>query len=395
MTTTTVGLYVHLPWCTRKCPYCDFNSYEARRALPEVQYVDVLLADLEFELERAGGITLASIFIGGGTPSLFSGRVIGRLMDGIAARAAMTEDIEVTIEANPGSAEAGRFRDYRSAGVNRLSLGVQSFNDARLAALGRVHDGANALAAIERARQADFSNLNLDLMFGLPGARPGDALTDLRQAIDAEPTHISWYQLTVEQGTAFARNPPSLPGHDEICDDYDAGLAMLVQADYDHYEISAHARAGKMARHNLNYWHFGDYLGIGAGAHGKLTLAGSIFRRSKIRHPERYMKALLDGRDVCDEEIVVGARRASEFMLNVLRLKSGFTLDEFSAKTGIAKNDPVIALPLAEARNRGWLHDEGPNICPTAHGFRFLNDLQLLFVSDDDAEMTPVSVAET
>ncbi len=380
MSDSAPGLYIHLPWCERKCPYCDFNSYEVRGAFDEQRYVAALLLDLELETDSSDTATIGSVFIGGGTPSLFSGAAMTSLLDGVRARVTLTADCEVTLEANPGSAEAGRFCDYRAAGVNRLSLGIQSFDDARLRALGRVHDAAEAMAAVASARHAGFGNLNLDLMFGLPGARSGDAVVDLQQAIDCAPAHISWYQLTIEAGTAFAHKPPSLPEHDAICDDYDAGLELLAAAGFEQYEISAHAQPGKASRHNLNYWRFGDYLGIGAGAHGKITRAGTVFRRHKPRHPLSYMKAVESGTGATEQARVEGARLLSEFMLNALRLRDGFSLGELVARTGLAANDARVEKPLSAACARGWLERDGEIVRPSAEGYRFLNDLQLLFI---------------
>ena len=245
----SANLYVHLPWCVSKCPYCDFNSYERDPVLAEDEYVRALLADLDVELDAWGAIELASVFIGGGTPSLFSGGAIAALLDGLTARCVFEEDIEITLEANPGTVDAERFRAYHAAGVNRLSIGVQSFDDGKLKALGRIHDGAEARRAIDAARDAGFGNLNLDLMFGLPGDRPGDGVIDLEQALAFAPEHISWYQLTIEEGTAFARKPPPLPGHDQICDDYECGVERLAQGGFVQYEISAYARSGREARH--------------------------------------------------------------------------------------------------------------------------------------------------
>ncbi len=339
-------------------------------------------------LRAVGRWSCPAFFFGGGTPSLFGGPAIERLLSGIARQARFAADIEITLEANPGSAESARFSAYRAAGVNRLSLGIQSFNDERLNALGRVHQASEAYAAIEFARRAGFDNFNLDLMFGLPGAQVGDALDDLQAAIDAAPTHLSWYQLTLEQGTAFARNPPQLPSHDQICDDYDAGLELLAAAGFEQYEISAYARSGRKARHNLNYWQFGDYLGIGAGAHGKINVAGKIYRRAKIRHPERYMKSVLAGEPTVVEERIHAARVVSEFMLNALRLKEGFSLGDFSRTTGVPVGAPVVAAPLARAVQLNWLETHGDRVTPTANGFRFLNDLQLLFIDDGESQST-------
>ena len=378
------GLYLHLPWCVRKCPYCDFNSFEARGALAEQAYVAALLADLDAELRERPRPRIASVFIGGGTPSLFSAEAIARLLDGCAARTDFTADVEITLEANSGTAEAARLRGYLDAGVNRLSLGIQSFDDAMLARLGRIHGAAEALRAIAMAREAGCANLNLDLMFGLPEARPGDALRDLEQAIALAPEHLSWYQLTLEEGTAFGRRPPPLPEHDLICDDYDAGLALLAAAGYAQYEISAYAREGRAARHNLNYWHFGDYLGIGAGAHGKRTDGeGRVWRTARVRHPERYMRAALAGDAVDERAQVRGVDLATEFMLNALRLVAGFPLALFEQRTGLKPE--VIAAPLAEALARGWLEQRADWLRPTSAGFRFLNDLQLLFTGLDES----------
>ena len=374
---------MHLPWCVRKCPYCDFNSYEARGVLAERLYVDALMRDLDIELARMARPLIGSVFIGGGTPSLFSAGAIARLMDGLRTRTDFVEDIEITLEANPGTAETARFRGYIAAGINRLSLGIQSFDPAQLMRLGRIHDADEAHRAIVMAREAGCSNLNLDLMFGLPQAKPGDALRDLDAAIAHAPEHVSWYQLTLEEGTAFARQPPLLPEHDQICDDYDAGLALLGQAGYRQYEISAHARPERAARHNLNYWRFGDYIGIGAGAHGKRTdRDGVVWRTARIRHPERYLKEARTTHAIDIEERVEGTTLATEFMLNALRLAGGFELSLFSARTGLPMS--VIEAPLQAALARGWLQLHGEHLSPTALGFRFLNDLQLLFTALDD-----------
>lgn len=389
MNVAACGLYVHLPWCVRKCPYCDFNSFEARGTLAEGAYVSALLRDLDVALAGLDEVPLiTSIFFGGGTPSLFSAAAIARLLEGINARCRIDPAAEITLEANPGTAEATRFRGYIAAGVNRLSLGIQSFNPQRLQALGRIHDGREALAAIDIARGAGCNNLNLDLMFGLPGDQPGDSLLDLDQAIACAPEHISWYQLTLEEGTAFAQRPPALPAHDQICDDYDAGLVRLDTAGYRQYEISAYARSGRAARHNLNYWLFGDYLGIGAGAHGKRTQRdGTVWRSARVRNPERYMRAALAGTATETDEQISGSTLATEFMLNALRLHEGFAARLFETRTGL----PLarIAAPLAAAQARGWLEIVAGQVRPTAHGSRFLNDLQLLFTALADADADP------
>ena len=379
MRTEKLSLYVHIPWCTRKCPYCDFNSYLKTAEVNESVYVDALLADLDDEVALAVPETLDSIFFGGGTPSLFSGKALNRLMVGIRDRCAVAPDAEITLEANPGSAEAERFAAYREAGVNRLSLGVQSFDDECLSALGRVHSAEEAHAAL-RATRALFENFNVDLMYGLPRQAPGGALADLEAALAYAPPHISWYQLTLEAGTAFARSPPELPDAEQIDDDFERGLARLQSAGYGHYEISAHAQAGRRSRHNLNYWCFGDYIGIGAGAHGKRRLEGKVVRRAKMRQPARYLRAALD-RSALETAQVVSARElVIEYLLNVLRLRDGFELDAFERATGLSRATPLFAEPLTEALLRGWLEQDGSRIRPTETGFRFVSDIQMLFL---------------
>jgi len=372
-----VGLYVHLPWCLRKCPYCDFNSYEIRGDIDESAYVDVLLCDLDQELTSWTSVEVTSIFIGGGTPSLFSGRSVARLLEGIVGRLALSHDVEISLEANPGAAEILQFEDYLRAGVSRLSLGIQSFDDAKLKTLGRVHDSKDARRACRAARDAGFENLNVDIMFGLPEAISGEALLDLQEALVFVPEHLSWYQLTIEQGTAFAQNPPALPVHDLICDDYDRGLEYLVCAGFEHYEVSSYAKEGYVSRHNLNYWQFGDYIGIGAGAHGKRTTEDGFVRTTKIAHPQRYMNAARKGHAFGNEKVIQGPTRVAEFMLNALRLRCGFTLDQFEKRTGLPAG--TIDQPVDDAMKYGWIEWRRGRICPTASGFRFLNELQLLF----------------
>jgi len=374
------GLYVHLPWCERKCPYCDFNSHRAPARIAEHAYVDALLADLDAELAADPAPAIASVFIGGGTPSLFGGDAITRLLDAIAARVSFVPDVEITLEANPGSAEQARFAAYRAAGVNRLSIGIQSFDDRALSALGRVHDGGTARRAIGAARAAGFDNLNLDLMFGLPAVAPECALDDLRTALAERPEHLSWYQLTLEEGTAFAHRPPALPDHDLLCDLHDAGLALLAARGYEHYEVSAFARPGRAARHNLNYWRYGDYLGIGAGAHGKRTRAGGVVRRMKIRQPERYMKQARAGDAVAEQWQVPHDELVGEYMINALRLKAGFDLLECATRIGLRADAPELVVPLRGARARGWLEQHDGHLKPTVLGYRYLNDLQALFI---------------
>lgn len=376
-----LGLYVHLPWCERKCPYCDFNSFTYQRAaLPERRYVDAVLRDLDYEAETAGDREIKTVFIGGGTPSLFSGPAITQLLQGIRERVNLSSSAEITLEANPGSVEARRFERYREAGVNRLSIGIQSFHNTQLKALGRVHDGNDSLNAVLTARSAGFDNFNLDLMFGLPEASRAQALADLEQALDLAPRHLSWYQLTIEAGTQFAQKPPPLPSHDDIADLWELGQATLQKRGLLQYEVSAYAHRGQAAQHNLNYWTYGDYLGVGAGAHGKLTTAGTIMRRQRVRNPERYMRAAEESNAVDLEQIIEPPSRMAEFMLNALRLSAGFDLNTFETRTGLSADSVAFTQPLKQALDCGWLMSADQQIKPTALGQRFLNDLQMLFI---------------
>ncbi len=373
-----LALYVHLPWCVHKCPYCDFNSHEAGpAALPEEAYVEALLADLALDAPWAAERTVGSIFIGGGTPSLFSGAAITRLLAGIRRLLPLDVAAEITLEANPGTVDEAHFAAYRAAGINRLSLGLQSMRDPQLKRLGRVHGVADSLRAVATARAVGFTNLNLDLMFGLPGDRKGDALRDLASVLALAPEHLSWYQLTLEPGTAFGRRPPRLPSHDRIAEDTEAGVALLENAGFARYEVSAYARPQRMSRHNLNYWEFGDYLGIGAGAHGKLTTAEGILRTVKRRHPSGYQKAAGTAA-ARTTELSQGAVLITEFMLNASRLTGGFARALFSARTGLPPT--LLEAGIAAAAARGWLSASADHLQPTALGYRFLNDLQLLFV---------------
>lgn len=376
--TIPVGLYIHLPWCIRKCPYCDFNSHEASGELPFEPYVDALLRDLETEIDQLDGRLVETIFIGGGTPSLFPVSAIQRLLDGVRARVPCGENAEVSLEANPGAADASRFAGFITAGVTRLSVGVQSFRDHQLTRLGRVHDSASAHAAIGAARDAGFDNINIDLMHGLPEDQAGDSLVDLREALAYEPEHISWYQLTLEPGTAFALKPPLLPDHDAIAHEFDAGWDVLAAAGYERYEISAYAQPGRRARHNVNYWQFGDYIGVGAGAHGKITTPAGVFRSEKRRSPVAYLsQAGLPG---CTKRSgpLNDAELISEFAINALRLHGGFAESLFSSRTGLGR--AVLEQPLVQAQERDWLVCEAGVVRPTERGYRFLNDLQLLFL---------------
>jgi len=373
------SLYVHIPWCARKCPYCDFNSHPQSTGLDEGAYVRALLADLTFELPLLQQRVLVSVFIGGGTPSLFSGRAIRGLLDGIGQRIEYREDMEVTLEANPGTLDSERFHDYRQAGVNRLSIGAQSFDAGCLARLGRIHGPEEIHQTVATARDAGFDNINLDLMFGLPGQTRTMAAWDVETALQLAPEHISYYQLTLEPNTPFASKPPPLPLEDEIWGIQDAGQALLQQAGYAQYEISAFARDGYRCRHNLNYWQFGDYAGIGAGAHGKLTDAGSgrIMRRWRLRSPERFREAAGTGEAVSGERLLGPADLELEFMMNLLRLTDGFDPALLPARTGLAPGDWLHR--VHHARESGLLEVSDSWIRPTALGQRFLNDLLARF----------------
>lgn len=374
-----LSLYVHLPWCVHKCPYCDFNSHALRGVVPERAYVDALLADLAQERTWAAGRELGSIFIGGGTPSLFSDGALARLLDGIAGILPIASDAEITLEANPGSADAAHFAGYRRAGVNRLSIGVQSLDDDSLRAIGRVHDAAAARRAVEQARDAGFDDLNLDLMFALPGQSVNDALADVSGVIALAPEHVSHYQLTLEPGTAFWHRPPTLPDDEAAWDMQQASARLLGQAGYRRYEVSAWALDGRRSRHNLNYWRFGDYLGVGAGAHGKVTHAdGTVWRTEKVRHPGYYLARAGSRERLADCREVPGVDRSFEFMLNALRLDRGVPIRVFRQRTGLS--DAAIHAPLAEARRRGLMTDDPRRLRPTALGRRFLNDLTALFL---------------
>lgn len=373
-----LALYIHIPWCVRKCPYCDFNSHAAGPTLPEEEYVDALLADLNADLQHVHGRPLTSIFFGGGTPSLFSDRALGRLLEGVERRIAFAPDIEITLEANPGTFEQAKFKGYRALGINRLSIGVQSFQQAKLKALGRIHDGDEAIRAADMARAAGFDNFNLDLMHGLPEQSIEDALFDLRTAISQGPTHLSWYQLTMEPNTVFWSQPPELPEDDLLWDIQEAGQALLAAEGYAQYEVSAYAKAGKQARHNLNYWTFGDFLGIGAGAHAKLsTPAGRIQRTWKTRLPKDYLdpaKAFQAG-----ERLLAADELPFEFLMNVLRLSEGAPAELFSQRTGL----PLQQLERSrrEAERQGLLQADQARLVATAKGQLFLNDLLQQFLA--------------
>jgi coproporphyrinogen III oxidase-like Fe-S oxidoreductase len=395
-----LSLYIHVPFCARKCPYCDFNSHEARGAIPEERYIAALVADLEQALPQVWGRRIYSVFFGGGTPSLFSARGVDAILAAVRARLPLAADAEITLEANPGTFEAEKFRDFRAAGVNRLSIGVQSFNPAYLKTLGRMHDDAEARRAIETARR-DFDNMNLDLMYGLPGQTVGAAQADVEEALACDVAHLSCYHLTIEPNTWFHRFPPQLPDDDATTAMQDAIESRLAAAGYEHYEVSAYAKAEGGRRkaeipisdhqspitvvsarcaHNLNYWQFGDYLGIGAGAHGKLSFPDRIVRQMRVKHPERYMKAAEQGAPVQDERTVAPREVGFEFMMNTLRLTSGFPARLFEERAGF----PLTAVlrELEESERRGLITRDHERIAPTLLGRRFLNDLLQIFLPE-------------
>ncbi len=372
-----LAAYVHIPWCVRKCPYCDFNSHTYDSGLPEAEYIDALIADLELELPQVHGRELVSIFFGGGTPSLFSAASLDRLLQAMQQRLRFAGDIEITLEANPGTFEQAKFRDYRAIGINRLSIGIQSFNPEHLKALGRIHDDSEALAAVDMARRAGFDNLNLDLMHGLPGQSLAQARADIDQAIALGPEHLSWYQLTLEPNTVFYSRPPQLPEDEVLWDIQEAGQARLAEAGYAQYEISAYARSGRRARHNLNYWQYGDFIGIGAGAHGKLTQPdGTVERNWKTRQPKDYLNP--------QTPWLAGSKRLSaeelpfDFLMNALRLVEGVPSAWYQQRTG--QSLAAIAPLLDKAVQRGLLEPWQQQLRPTEQGRLFLNDLLEMFL---------------
>lgn len=373
-----LSLYIHLPWCVQKCPYCDFNSHEAKGALPEELYVQALLSELQSRLSLVQKRPIISIFFGGGTPSLFSPASIGQIIDGVANQLSLSPTVEITMEANPGTIDQVRFKDFYQAGVNRLSLGIQSLQNDKLKTLGRIHDREHALRAIDIARDAGFSNFNLDLMYGLPEQSIDDALSDIHTALSYEPTHFSWYQLTIEPNTLFHHQTPPLPADDLIWEMQLAGQEAIRSAGLKQYEVSAYAKPGRECLHNMNYWEFGDYLGIGAGAHSKITddTSKQVQRFAQVRHPRDYLLAekrlQLHPKSVAENELMF------EFMLNALRLTQGVPTRLFSERTGldIKRVEPT----LAAARKRHLLIDDNDQICPSELGKRYLNDLMGLFL---------------
>jgi len=379
-----LSLYIHIPWCVRKCPYCDFNSHavDDARSLPESAYLAALRADLEASVPEVWGRTVHSIFIGGGTPSLFSGEAVERLLSDVRALLPLAPDCEITLEANPGTFEAGRYAQFRAAGVNRLSIGVQSFDDAKLRALGRVHDGAQALQAVAAARRA-FDNINLDLMIGLPSQSAADARRDVDLALEFSPPHLSLYQLTLEPNTVFHKYPPVLPDEDVLAAIQATVEERVAERGFEHYEVSAYCQPGRPSRHNLNYWMFGDYLGIGAGAHGKLSLPGGFVRTERFRQPDSYLENAARGRFESSRRVLAPADLGFEFMLNALRLPGGFAPALFTQRTGLPLSH--LQSGLDAARARGLLLAGPERIAPTELGMRFLNDLQALFLVTEKA----------
>jgi len=372
-----LSLYVHIPWCVRKCPYCDFNSHEVRGEAPEAEYVRALIADLELALPQIWGRRVYSVFFGGGTPSLFSARAIEELLAAFRARLNLAADSEITLEANPGTFESAKFRDYRACGVNRLSIGIQSFDPAMLRALGRIHDGDEARRAIGIA-QAHFDNINLDLMYALPQQTLEQAGQDIDTARSFGTAHLSAYHLTLEPNTLFYQKPPPLPDSELAADMQELVETRLAASAYLNYETSAFARSGRECRHNLNYWRFGDYLGIGAGAHSKLSFPDRIVRQARYKQPREYMQKTAAGTPVREQHALAPGDRSFEFMMNALRLTEGFESTLFTERTGLALT--AVERPLQEAVQRGLITRDHARIAPTPRGQRFLNDLLQLFL---------------
>lgn len=375
-----LSLYVHLPWCVRKCPYCDFNSHELRGELLQQDYVEALLRDLELELPLIWGRPVHSIFFGGGTPSLFSADQIGRLLEGFRGLLTLAPDVEITLEANPGTTERDSFSAYRAAGVNRVSLGVQSFNDDALKRLGRIHGRDEVFTALESIRRAEITNFNLDLMYALPGQSLEEALADIDRAISFEPAHISHYQLTIEPNTAFHVNRPLLPEDELAWDMQDHCAGKLGSAGYRQYEISAWSKVEKQCRHNLNYWSYGDFVGIGAGAHGKITVPAEngVRRRIRTRHPKSWMLSAGTGEVLADNRRLSADDRVFEFFLNQLRLREGVQIPQFEPRTGLPWSE--VADRVTSLIDKGLLEEQGSRLAPTETGWRFVNDMQSVFL---------------
>jgi putative oxygen-independent coproporphyrinogen III oxidase len=370
-------LYIHIPWCVRKCPYCDFNSHEARNEIPEKAYVAALLADLEQSVPRVWGRKVRSIFFGGGTPSLFSPDAIDAILSGVRALTPLEYDAEITLEANPGTVDIAHFHGYREAGVNRLSLGIQSFDNQYLKALGRIHDAGQAISAAELALQT-FDAVNLDVMYALPEQNLEDALADAEQALKLAPPHLSFYHLTLEPNTPFHRTPPSLPDDDTSAVMQERIEELVAQHGYEHYETSAFAQKGFHCRHNLNYWQFGDYLGIGAGAHSKLSFTDRITRESRYKHPKRYLDQITAGHAVERDWTIAHEELGFEFMMNALRLTEGFDIELFELRTGLAFER--LSDQMGQALQAGLIDRHGDMIKPTLRGQRFLNELLQMFL---------------
>lgn len=377
-----LSLYVHFPWCVRKCPYCDFNSHNIKNGIPEKSYIDALIGDLDQELSKVWGRRVISIFMGGGTPSLFSPEAVDTLLSAIRARLPLLPDAEITLEANPGTVEQQKFSEFRDAGINRLSIGVQSFDPDKLAALGRIHSRQEAIHAVEMAHKAGFTNLNLDLMFGLPGQSQAQALADVQTAVDLQPTHVSYYQLTLEPNTYFYRHPPTLPADELIWAIQCQGEEYLASSGYYQYEVSAYAKDQQRCQHNMNYWLFGDYLGIGAGAHAKVTdvNAKSITRTSKVKQPNEYLAKATQNAVVLSQQQLLPEDATLEFMMNALRLTQGFAVERFTERTGLPMTH--IDSLLEKAQEYKWIERNHGCIKTTASGWRYLNNLLQLFMPD-------------
>jgi len=376
-------LYIHFPWCIRKCPYCDFNSHAVKDEIPESQYIDALIADLEQHAPDIWSRSVESVFIGGGTPSLMSSEALDRLFGKVRALTKLEPRAEITLEANPGTFEAQRFKEYRESGINRLSIGVQSFNDKHLKVLGRIHGASEAVSACETAKTAGFDNFNIDLMHGLPGQTTAEAIADVQQALDLQATHLSYYQLTLEPNTLFAVNPPELPDENTLADIQQAGKTLIADAGLEQYEVSAYARAKHRCHHNLNYWLFGDYLGIGAGAHSKLSFPAhnTIVRHSKARHPTDYIKTATTADRIRGETLVSPVDTRLEFMMNALRLNDGFTVQEFEGRTG--ESIASVRRTLEKAEKEGLIERSLQQIKTTVLGANYLDTVLQLFMDPD------------
>lgn len=373
-----LSLYIHLPWCIKKCPYCDFNSHAVKNALPEKQYVAKLVEEFSYYSDRVGSRSILSIFFGGGTPSLFSGQAIGDILVAADKALCIDEKCEITLEANPGTVDYPRFKDFRQAGINRLSLGIQSFQDDKLKSLGRIHDSGAAKKAIDTVVDAGFDNFNLDLMYGLPSQQLEDCLFDLEQAIAFQPSHLSWYQLTIEPNTLFYHQKPSLPNDEALWQMQMAGQTLLGSSAYQQYEVSAYAKTHWQCLHNLNYWQYGDYIGVGAGAHGKLTdkHTGKMSRTLQMKHPQTYLNQILQ----VDFKTIDEAALPFEFMLNALRLNDGFNVQLFESRTGL-RFETIVPI-IETAKNKGLLAQDQDRYFASALGRRFLNDLTMMFLDN-------------